>query len=66
MGRQAAQTLWPMLLQMWEQHPWIMVIVIGVVAIGVAVMLSYLWEIVRPIPWQPHEAYRPPKPDDAE
>jgi len=66
MGREAATMLWPLVLQMWEQHPLVLLIVVGVVAVGVALGLSYLWEIVKPPGWQPHEVYRPPVPDDAD
>ena len=66
MGREAAATLWPLVLQMWEQHPLVLLIVAGVVAVGVVLGLSYLWEIVKPPGWQPHEVYRPPAPDDAD
>lgn len=66
MGREAARMLWPLVLQMWGQHPLIVLIVAGVVAVGVALGLSYLWEIVKPPRWQPHEAYRPPVRDDAD
>jgi len=66
MGREAARMLWPLVLQMWEQHPLVLLLVAGVVAVGVAFGLSYLWEIVRPPRWQPHEVYRPPVPEDAD
>jgi hypothetical protein len=66
MGREAARLLWPLVLQMWGQHPLVLLIIGGVVAVGVALGLSYLWDIVRPVPWQPHEVYRPPVPDDAD
>jgi hypothetical protein len=65
-GREAAARLWPLVLQMWEQHPLVLTIVAGVLALGVVLFLSYLWEIVRPPPWQPHEVYRPPVADDAD
>jgi hypothetical protein len=66
MGREAARQLWPLVLQLWGQHPLVLLVVGGLVALGVAFGLSQLWEIVRPPPWQPHEVYRPPVPDDAE
>ena len=66
MGREAARALWPLILQLWDQHPLLLTIVAGVVALTVALFLVHLWEIVRPPPWQPHEVYRPPAPDDAD
>jgi hypothetical protein len=40
-------------------------IVVGAVLIGAGLFLTYLWDIIRPIPWQPHEPYRPPGAEDA-
>jgi hypothetical protein len=51
---------------MWEQHPLVLTIVGGVVLLGAGLFLAYLWDIVRPIPWQPHEVYRQPVADDAD
>jgi hypothetical protein len=65
-GREAARMLWPLVLQLWEQHPLVLVAVAGVLAVGVALFLSFLWEIVRPPRWKPHEVYRPPVPDEAD
>ena len=65
-GREAGRTLWPLVLQLWEHHPLVLMIVAGVVALAAALFLAHLWDIIRPVPWQPHEVYRPPVPDDAE
>jgi hypothetical protein len=64
-GREAARTLWPLVLQLWEAHPLVVMVVGGAIAVGAALFLAWLWEIIRPPPWQPHEVYRPPVPDDA-
>ena len=60
-GREVAHRLWPLVLQMWEQHPLVLVIVLGVVALGAAIFLAWLWDIIRPPPVRPHEVYRPPR-----
>jgi hypothetical protein len=65
-GREAARRLWPLVIQLWGQHPLVLLMIAGTVAIAVALFLAYLWEIIRPPPWQPHEVYRPPVPDDAD
>jgi len=51
---------------MWEQHPLVLMIVLGLVALGAAIFLVWLWDIVRPPPVKPHEAYRPPRLEDAD
>ena len=65
-GREAARRLWPLVLQLWAQHPVVLLVIAGVVMVVVAFFLSNLWDVIRPIPWQPHEPYRPPVPDDAD
>jgi len=65
-GREAGRALWPLVLQLWAQHPLVLMIVAGGVALGFALFLSYLWDIIRPVPWQPHDVFRPPVPDDAD
>ena len=65
-GREAGRVLWPLVLQLWEQHPLLLMIVGGLVTLGAGLFLAHLWEIIRPPPWQPHEVYRPPVPDDAD
>jgi hypothetical protein len=66
MGREAARMLWPLVLQLWGQHPLVLLIIAAIVAVGVALGLSSLWDFYKPPQWQPHEAYRPPAPDDAD
>jgi hypothetical protein len=63
-GREAARLLWPLVLKLWEQHPWFLMVIAGVVAVASSLFLGWIWDIIRPVPWQPHEVYRPPDLND--
>jgi hypothetical protein len=65
-GREAGRTLWPLVLQLWSVHPLVLTMILVVVGLAAMYFLGELWDIIRPIPWQPHEPYRPPAPQDAD